>query len=187
MTQNNSPLESIAFSPDEKFLASGSNDGTIKIWQLDAQLGKASAVLLRTLVGHTNEVLSIAFSPNSQLLASGSADRTMKLWQVNDCRVLHTLTGHSGKVSSVTFSPDGQSLASGSADRTMKLWDPITGKELSTIAGHTKPVCLLFLAQMVRLSPVAAVTKQSRFGLYLLIELPRLTIKVLRVDFHSKL
>jgi len=124
-------VNSVAFSPDGRTLASGSFDSTIKLWDV------ASGREMRTLAGHTREVKSVAFSPDGRTLASGSWDQTIKLWDVASGRERRTLAGHEGDVYSVAFSPDGRTLASGSWDQTIKLWDVASGRELRTLAGHT--------------------------------------------------
>jgi WD40 repeat protein len=67
-------VSSVAFSPDGKTLASGSDDNTVKLW--DAQTGQELATLKR----HDDNVHSVAFSPHGKMLASGSGDKTVKLW-----------------------------------------------------------------------------------------------------------
>jgi WD40 repeat protein len=120
-------VNSVAFSPDGRLLASGSNDTTIKLW--DVATGRE----VRTLTGHMLEVTSVAFSPDGRLLASGSCDYTIKLWEVASGREVRTLTGHGGSVRSVAFSPDGRLLASGADDGKIKLWEVATGREVRTL------------------------------------------------------
>ena len=119
---------SIAFTSDNKLMASGSVDKTIVLWD------PATGNQLRALKGHTGTVGSVAFSPDDKQLASGSADNSIKIWDVAGGREKQTMTGHTLFVSSVAFSPDGKTLASGSGDQTVKLWDVATGRELRTLA-----------------------------------------------------
>jgi dipeptidyl aminopeptidase/acylaminoacyl peptidase len=107
---------SVSISPDGKTLASGNNDKTIKLWNVE------TGTEIRTLTGHDKHITSVSFSPDSKTLASGSGDKTIKLWNVETGMEIHTLTGHDGNVSSVSFSPDGKTLVSGSYDHTIKFW-----------------------------------------------------------------
>lgn len=78
-------VRSIAFSPNSKLLASGSDHQTIKLWVT------ATGALQQTLEGHSDWVTSIAFSPNSKLLTSGSDDQTIKLWDTTTGALQQTL------------------------------------------------------------------------------------------------
>jgi WD40 repeat protein/GTPase SAR1 family protein len=121
---------SVAFDPAGQTLASGSNDNTVKLWEV------ASGKLLRTLGGHGSPVHSVAFDPAGRTLASGSSDKTVKLWEVASGKLLRTLGGHGSSVYSVAFDPAGRTLASGSVDKTVKLWEVASGKLLRTLEGH---------------------------------------------------
>lgn len=124
-------IDSLAFSPDGKWLALGSDDGTVKL------LDVASGQEVRALNGH---LWGLAFSPDGKWLASGSNDYTIKVWEVASGQEVHTLEGHNDGVLGVAFSPDGKWLASGSEDDTVKLWDVTSGQVVHTLEGHYNAV-----------------------------------------------
>jgi len=125
---HNSWVISVSWSPDGKTLASGSKDGTIKLWSRDGKL-------LQTLRGTTNDgVLSVSWSPDRQAIASGRKDGTIQLWS-RDGTPQKILTGHNDGFFSVSWRPDGNTLASGSEGGTIKIWNR-DGKFIKTLPGH---------------------------------------------------
>jgi WD40 repeat protein len=121
----------VAFSPDGTCLASGSQDKTVRLWDI------ATGQELHRLESHTGSVRAVTFSPDGTSLASAGSDGTVNLWEVASGRELRTFKGHTDPVWDVAFSPDGRHLASGSVDRTVRLWDVGSGKELQVLSGHT--------------------------------------------------
>ena len=123
---------SVAFSPGGETLASGSWDGTIRLWDTDTVQQTAS------LTGHTDGVYSVAFSPDGRTLASGADDGTIRLWDIGTGQQTANLTGANWDIYSVAFSPDGKTLASGGGlDDPVQLWDIGTGQQTASLTGHT--------------------------------------------------
>lgn len=117
-------VRAVAYSPDGQFLATGSRDNTIKLWQLST--GRE----IRTFIGHLNPVNTVAFDPTGQWLASGSSDNSIIIWEVATGRISQHITGHQKRVTSLNFSEDGLRLASGGWDRKAFIWDVGTGEKV---------------------------------------------------------
>jgi WD40 repeat protein len=124
-------LESVAWSPDGKRIASGSGDGTVQVW--DAVDGGNGF----TYKGHSGWVRSVAWSPDGKRIASGSGDGTVQVWDAVDGGNGFTYKGHFGVLESVAWSPDGKRIASGSGDKTVQVWDAVDGGNSFTYEGHS--------------------------------------------------
>lgn len=109
-------VNSLAMSADAKFLISGSQDQTIRVWNL------ATGELIHILKGHQDSVNAVVLSPDEQIIASASADKTIKLWHLQSGELLGTFTGHTNAVTTLSFTTSGEMLVSGSLDKTIKIW-----------------------------------------------------------------
>ena len=126
-TDHQDMIWSLAFSPNGEFLASGSEDQTVKLW--DLHTNKCTQTL-----EHDKQVYSVAFSPNGQTLASAGANTTVILWQVSTGKCKEVLTlGHTAAIRSLAFSADGSLLASGSEDENIQLWNMQTYSRLKLL------------------------------------------------------
>ncbi len=134
-----SAVNSVAISPDGKLLASGNDDKSVRLWDLN----KGEAI--STFNGHSRSVKSVVFNRNGTILVTASDDQTIKLWNLTTGEVLYTFFGHSHAIKSVAFSPNGNLLVSGSWDKTVKVWDVQTGVLQSTLTGHRLQVSAVAL------------------------------------------
>jgi WD40 repeat protein/serine/threonine protein kinase len=126
-----SPVWSVAFSPDGKRILSGSRGGRVSV--SDAATGQELLVLKCE-----DELASVAFSPDGKRIAAGGA--TVKVWDAATGQELLTFKRHGGAVFGVAYSPDGKRIATASEDFTVKVSDAATGHELVALKGHAAQV-----------------------------------------------
>ncbi len=111
-------INCVAFSPDDRILATGSSDRTVRLWDINS--GGQTA----ELVGHKDWIRCLAFSPDGRTLATGSQDSDLSLWDVATGSHLATTDWHGNGVTGAVFSPDGESLFTSSFDGMIYLSNP---------------------------------------------------------------
>jgi len=121
LTSDGTSVNAVAYSPDGKILATGSGDGTVRLWdvathqQIGVPLGNFSPA---------NLFESVAFSPNGKIVAAARQDGVIRLWDVATHQLIGTLlTADVSTIYSIAISPDGDLLAAGHSDGTVQLWD----------------------------------------------------------------
>jgi WD40 repeat protein len=135
-----SAVFSAVFSPDGQWIACGSLDGKVTVW--DATTGQE----LFAFPAHERHVRSVAFSPDGRRLATASWDGTVKVWSFVPEHAtakhspLQILRAHADGVESVAFSPDGQRIASAGRDKTVRVWEVADGSSILLLTGHTEAV-----------------------------------------------
>lgn len=150
---------SVAFSEDGKFVATGSFDNSIKLWE--APSGKE----LKTFggpAGHQKMVLSVAISPSGQFIASGSADNTLKVWDVPLSTPLRNLAT-SDAATAITTTIDGTKVAVGANDGLIKILTAADFKELFKLEGHHGKVTGLAFTPNGQILASAGADKTVRF------------------------
>jgi polyadenylation factor subunit 2 len=129
-------VTSIALSPCLSTLCSGSEDNSIKFWDLTTIFKKKDEGLLRTFKGHTDFVLTLSWHPEMNLVASGSKDYAIKFWDPRSELCVGTNYSHTSCVQALEYNGNGYWLLSGGNDHTCRLFDLRNLKEIQTFKGH---------------------------------------------------
>ena len=155
-----SNLHSVAFSPNEKYLAVGggapSEDGVVEVfsWPKGEPITRFDS--------HNDSVRSVIWQNNDRLLTA-SIDREIKLWHLEkETNSILTLKGHSRSVDAICLIGNGQTLVSTGADQSLRVWDMESGTLIRSMNQHTKPVNALELRPVRDGLPMVASAARDR-------------------------
>ncbi len=126
-------IRAVAMSPDEHYIAAGSNSGQVHVWREEGRVPHL------TIRGHTDRVGAIAFSPDGQALATASWDGTVRLWDVASGAAIWTGQDQHVPVTSLAIGPNGK-LISGSYDGAVHVWNLRTGTPLKSLPTQGGPI-----------------------------------------------
>lgn len=126
----------LSFNPQGTELASSSEDGTVRLWNVSSGMEIAT-------FPHGRESMGVSFNPDGTLLASGGTDNIVRLWDVASGAMLQAFEGHAWGIRDVVFGPDGQYIASASVDHTVRVWEPGKDTEVAVFYGHNSDVLAL--------------------------------------------
>lgn len=129
-------IPTVAWSPNGKYIASGSLDKTVQVWSANP----SEHVQPYIYRGHSAGVVAVTWSPDSNRVASGAQDKTVQVWDALSGEHVVTYIGHTDVVSTVAWSPNGNLLATGSADNTIRVWEVASGKQMYVYRGHNASV-----------------------------------------------
>lgn len=118
-------ISTVAFSPDNRTVLTGSHDGTARLW--DTATGNPQGPPLR----HKDDVNAVAFSPDGKSLLTASKDQTAQCWDASTGQPKYAALQHAAAVTAIAFSPDGQTVVTGCEDGTVQRWNAATGEPLS--------------------------------------------------------
>lgn len=144
-------VRTVAFSPNGQYLVSGSEDKSVKVWDI------AASNLKSVLTGHELDIYAVEVSSDNRFVVSGSGDGKTKIWDLQKLSLIHTLdapvtsdsTNATGKLSgtegvtSIAITPDNALIATGCLDNVIRLWDSETGQLVHTLQGHQDSVYAL--------------------------------------------
>ena len=158
-------VNGIAFSPDGRSLVSGSDDHSVRVWNI--RDGSSKRLPGTDGAGY---FLSVVFRFDGRFIAAGGSRNSLWIWNSRTRKLVANWKGHNGWVWCVKFTPDGKGLMSGSVDGTVKYWDvsslgihEATSGRGTVVPGHSFPLIRCFSGHNVRFHFYFIACRLSRY------------------------
>ncbi len=153
-------VTALAFRPDRRVVATGHDDGILRLWEVAQRKGSDPLnsggltpffQLLCELDGHEGAISALAFDPEGKRLASASEDKVIYLWDVETSKLLGLLAGHTDRIQALVWHPQGNRLISAGWDSTARVWDATTLEPVLIFNGHATQVTAMAITAEGRL------------------------------------
>lgn len=133
-------ITAVTFQPGAAVLATGHDDGSVRVWDWSEQK------MLLDLEGHRLPVSAMAFSHDHKALATAGEDKLIHLWELPSGKPLGTLTGHKDRIPGLAWHPDNKRLFSAAWDTTVRVWDTVKREPIILLNSHATQVHALALS-----------------------------------------
>jgi WD40 repeat protein len=130
-------VTALAFSPDQNTIATGHDDGRVRLWNTESQS------LVAEYREHRAAVSALSFSPDGKRIASAGEDRNIQVVDIASGKRVMTLAGHTDRIPALAWQKDSQTLVSAGWDTTARLWDIRTGEPILLLNSHADQVMTL--------------------------------------------
>lgn len=166
-------INTVVFAADNRSFISGSDDKTIKLWQVSN--GRA----VRTFKGHNGAVTSVMFMPDGEhIISTSEADKTLKIWNISSGTELDSIK--TGRITSTTMFPDASHILFGQFDGIISLWNPLEQKEMCQFKRHKGAIYSIAFSDIYNM--VISASKDKTIKLW---SLPSCT-EIATLEQHSK-
>jgi WD40 repeat protein len=127
-------VTTVVFAPDCSVVATGHDDGKVRLWDIGCQK------MVAELAAHEQPVSALAFSADGTRLASAAEDRLIHLWEVAGAKLQATLTGHTDRIPALAWHPQGKQIVSAGWDTTARVWETSKGEPVILLNSHADQV-----------------------------------------------
>jgi WD40 repeat protein len=133
-------VTAVAFLPGSELIATGHDDGVVRVWDMD------DGQLLREFRGYFRSVSALAFSPDGKRIISAGEDKLILVWNFDTGEINGLIGGHTDRIPALIWHPDGRRIISAGWDTTARIWDANTHEPIILLNNNVGQVVALALS-----------------------------------------